>query len=166
MYITESVNIPDELERQLKRDRLVLFVGAGVSVPSGLPGFFGLAAELAGQSGHLSPAKKDADRLDYFIGRLSDDHFNTHEITKKIFQEKQPAANSEHAAVMALATACKTPRIITTNYDNLLAEAADEQGLDYGEQYFAPALPLGRDFKGLVHLHGSILRPSKIWCLM
>ena len=62
---------------------------------------------------------------------------------------------------MALATACKTPRIITTNYDNLLAEAADEQGLDYGEQYFAPALPLGRDFKGLVHLHGSILRPSK-----
>lgn len=161
MYITESVNIPDELERQLKRDRLVLFVGAGVSVPSGLPGFFGLAAELAGQSGHLSPAKKDADRLDYFIGRLSDDHFNTHEITKKIFQEKQPAANSEHAAVMALATACKTPRIITTNYDNLLAEAADEQGLDYGEQYFAPALPLGRDFKGLVHLHGSILRPSK-----
>lgn len=58
MYITESVNIPDELERQLKRDRLVLFVGAGVSVPSGLPGFFGLAAELAGQSGHLSPAKR------------------------------------------------------------------------------------------------------------
>lgn len=79
MYVTESVNIPEELERQLKRDRLVLFVGAGVSVPSGLPGFFGLAAELAGQSGHLSPAKKDADRLDYFIGRLSDDHFNTHE---------------------------------------------------------------------------------------
>lgn len=116
MYVTESVNIPEELERQLKRDRLVLFVGAGVSVPSGLPGFFGLAAELAGQSGHLSPAKKDADRLDYFIGRLSDDHFNTHEITKKIFQEKQPAANSEHAAVMALATACKTPRIIQLNH--------------------------------------------------
>ena len=59
MYITESVNIPDELERQLKRDRLVLFVGAGVSIPSGLPSFFGLATELAGQSGHLFPAKKD-----------------------------------------------------------------------------------------------------------
>lgn len=115
MYITESVNIPDELERQLKRDRLVLFVGAGVSIPSGLPSFFGLATELAGQSGHLFPAKKDADRLDYFIGRLSDDHFNAHEITKKIFQEKQPAANSEHAAVMALATACKTPRIMITS---------------------------------------------------
>ena len=110
MYVTESVNIPEELERQLKRDRLVLFVGAGVSVPSGLPGFFGLAAELAGQSGHLSPAKKDADRLDYFIGRLSDDHFNTHEITKKIFQEKQPAANSEHAAVMALLSALHLQR--------------------------------------------------------
>lgn len=161
MYVTESVNIPDELERQLRRDRLVLFVGAGVSVPSGLPSFFGLATELAGQSGHLPPTKKDADRLDYFIGRLSDDHFNAHEITKKIFQEKQPTANSEHAAIMALATACKTPRIITTNYDNLLAEAADEKGFDYGEQYFAPALPLGRDFKGLVHLHGSLLKPSK-----
>ena len=155
MYVTESVNIPDELERQLKRDRLVLFVGAGVSIPSELPSFFGLATELAGQSGHTSPTEKDADRLDYFIGRLSDDHFNAHEITKKIFQEKQPTASSEHKAVMALAAACKTPRIITTNYDNLLAEASDGQGLDYGEQYFAPALPLGRDFKGLVHLHGS-----------
>lgn len=40
MYVTESVNIPDELERQLKRDRLVLFVGAGVSIPSELPSFF------------------------------------------------------------------------------------------------------------------------------
>lgn len=62
---------------------------------------------------------------------------------------------------MALATACKTPRIITTNYDNLLAEAADEQGLDYGEQYFAPALLSDVICVRLVHLHGSILRPSK-----
>lgn len=88
MYVTESVNIPDELERQLKRDRLVLFVGAGVSIPSELPSFFGLATELAGQSGHTSPTEKDADRLDYFIGRLSDDHFNAHEITKKDFSRE------------------------------------------------------------------------------
>ena len=59
MYITESVNIPDELERQLKRDRLVLFVGAGVSVPSGLPGFFGLAAELAGRAATCPLPKKE-----------------------------------------------------------------------------------------------------------
>ena len=33
MYVTEFVNIPEELERQLKRDRLVLFVGAGAPFP-------------------------------------------------------------------------------------------------------------------------------------
>lgn len=161
MYVTEFVNIPEELERQLKRDRLVLFVGAGASIPSGLPSFFTLADRLAEQSAHTGPTKQDADRLDYFIGRLSDNHFNAHERTKDLFSEKQPTFNDEHKAIMSLASACKTPRIITTNYDNLLAQAAQANHFDYGEQYFAPALPLGRDFKGLVHLHGSILKSSK-----
>lgn len=89
MYVTESVNIPEELERQLKRDRLVLFVGAGVSVPSGLPGFR-TRCRTSWAERPLVPLPKDADRLDYFIGRLSDDHFNTHEITKRFFKRNSP----------------------------------------------------------------------------
>lgn len=58
MYVTESVNIPEELERQLKRDRLVLFVGAGVSVPSGLPGFFRTRCRTSWAERPLVPCQK------------------------------------------------------------------------------------------------------------
>ena len=62
---------------------------------------------------------------------------------------------------MRLATCGKAVRIVTTNFDNHLSDAAKEIGLDLGDQWIGPALPLGRDFQGIVHLHGSLTRDHK-----
>ncbi|MCR6711200.1 MAG: SIR2 family protein [Demequina sp.] len=48
---------------------------------------------------------------------------------------------------------------MTTNYDDHLATAARDDGLGELETWCAPAVPLGHNFSGLVHLHGSITRP-------
>lgn len=61
MYVTESVNIPEELERQLKRDRLVLFVGAGIR--SSDFQVFRTRCRTSWAERPLVPCQKDADRL-------------------------------------------------------------------------------------------------------
>jgi SIR2-like domain len=48
-------------------------------------------------------------------------------------------------------------RLVTTNFDNHFAAAAAEMWAGENPEIFAaPALPIGGDFLGLVHLHGSV----------
>ena len=51
--------------------------------------------------------------------------------------------------------------MVTTNYDDHLASAAGSGSITVPDTWYAPALPLGRDFAGLVHLHGSVRRPKE-----
>ncbi|MEA5117346.1 MAG: SIR2 family protein, partial [Propionicimonas sp.] len=52
--------------------------------------------------------------------------------------------------------------MVTTNFDDHLWAAADAVQLKL-DRWVAPALPLGDDFLGIVHLHGSVLRqPSSL----
>ena len=57
-------------------------------------------------------------------------------------------------AIAGLTAAYPAPRIVTTNYDRHLTSAATALSLDL-DVYEAPALPVGDDFEGIVHLHGS-----------
>jgi hypothetical protein len=56
---------------------------------------------------------------------------------------------------MRLAGAHPSPRVVTTNYDRHLTLAGATLGLEL-PVYEAPALPVGDDFEGIVHLHGSL----------
>ena len=49
---------------------------------------------------------------------------------------------------------------VTTNFDTLFEEAAKEILPASPGVFVAPALPLGRLFNGIVHVHGSIDRPN------
>jgi hypothetical protein len=49
-------------------------------------------------------------------------------------------------------------RIVTTNFDTHLSAAAEARYGPAIETFSAPALPLGRDFRGIVYLHGSLPR--------
>lgn len=71
--------------------------------------------------------------------------------------QSRPSAN--HLALARFATAAGAP-IVTTNYDVHIEAAAAEMALSLGEVYCGPALPLGREVRGLVHLHGSVSRPA------
>ena len=71
--------------------------------------------------------------------------------------ESQP--NELHGAIVGLATASPTPRIVTTNYDRHLSTLLPS-GID---EFEAPALPRGNDFRGLVYVHGSVRQhPSRL----
>ena len=51
-------------------------------------------------------------------------------------------------------------RIVTTNFDQLF-EQASKDVLDSSPEVFqAPALPMGNDFNGIVHVHGAVIHPG------
>ena len=47
-------------------------------------------------------------------------------------------------------------RLVTTNFDLLFEQAADIVCDASPEVFRAPALPLGNEFEGIVHVHGSV----------
>jgi hypothetical protein len=166
VWITGDVDLPTQVVEALADDKLVLFVGAGASLnsPSDLP----LFNELAEQIADLASEPFDGDiAADVFLGRLSErtSVFDVHRHAKEIVANVKSKPNRVHDALVRLAVTSSTPRIITTNYDDHLAQAAAAAGIDLHDRFNAPALPLGRSFGGLVHLHGTVNRSEKEFVL-
>lgn len=161
VWMTSDVAIPRPLLDALNEGRLVLFVGAGASVaaPSNLPLFDALARNLA----ELAHADYDPElAIDSFLGSLPSD-FDTHTQTKNLLSLGESRPNSTHDAITRLAGSRGPLRIVTTNFDDHLAESASLQEISIPERWDGPALPIGDDFAGLVHLHGSVLgEPNRL----
>ncbi|MGH2614366.1 MAG: SIR2 family protein, partial [Thermomicrobiales bacterium] len=157
VWITGDVNLPAELLEAHADGLLVLFVGAGASMgdPSNLPSFRELARQLADAA--RVPFDEDM-ALDLFLGSMPED-FETHAQARRIIERPDSTFNSTHTALVRLASALGRPRIVTTNFDNHLTTASATSLLPEGDFWVGPALPLGDDFSGIVHLHGSVLRP-------
>lgn len=158
MRLTEHVNIPNELLAAARDGRLVLFVGAGVSInaPSSLPLYNGLARSIAAD---LGEEFNESISADVFLGQLSNTHPLIREQAKAIIASPTSQPNSNHRALARLAAALRAP-VVSTNYDGHIEAAAAEESLCLGDRYVAPALPLGRSFSGVVYLHGSTSRPA------
>lgn len=157
MWITGDVNLPAELLEAHADGKFVLFVGAGASIgaPSNLPSF----SELARQLAKAARVPFDEDMaLDLFLGSMPSD-FDTHAQARRLIARPDSSFNPIHAALARLASAPGSPRIVTTNFDSHIAAASTAAHLPEGDVWVGPALPLGDDFFGIVHLHGSVLRP-------
>ena len=162
MRITDEVDIPNELIESATNGSLVLFVGAGASInkPSRLPLFDALAAFVAELNGVELDRRVNAD---VFLGRLDESHPFVREQVRDRISEPTSQPNDIHRGIVRLASATNTFRVVTTNYDEHLTTAATELGIDVGEVFNGPAVPLGHDFSGIVHLHGAISRsPSQL----
>ncbi|WP_332603601.1 SIR2 family protein [Arthrobacter sp. S2(2024)] len=156
MWITPDVNIPNGLLEAHRENRLVVFAGAGVSVdqPSGLPLFERLAHCIGEQTGHV-PSEIQLKNPDRFLGDLSE-HTDVHRLASNIIGKDSSSPNALHHAILRLTTAGDgNPRIVTTNYDLHLSTAADLEEIRL-QRFDGPALPMGNDFSGIVHLHGSL----------
>ena len=153
-----GIDFPRPLLDALKDNQLVVFAGAGVSMPepAGLPSFRQLAEEVALGSGETAEQDEAEDR---FLGRLYDKDQQVHFQTAQILQEKSPRPSCLHHDLTALYRNFECLRIVTTNFDTLFEEAAKEKFGSLPEVFQAPALPLGTDFSGIVHVHGSIHKP-------
>jgi hypothetical protein len=154
-----DVDLPQMVIDAQKRGELVLFAGAGVSMdaPSSYPNFLDLATELGGPAYPI----EDHELIDRYLGRLVEKGIPVHERVKTRLSDPASRPNHLHESIVRLFGSIDAIRIVTTNFDNHFLGAAQTVFGSGPEVYRAPALPLGDDFKGIVHLHGSVLDDAK-----
>lgn len=156
-----EVDVPDELVEAATEGKLVLFVGAGASLdePSGLPDFANLVRDVGARANNV-PTDRDLERPDVFLGDLADLEIDVHRLVANAINKPGSQPNRLHEAIIDLARVHPNPRVVTTNYDLHLERAGRSKGLD-PDVYRAPALPVGDDFTGIVHLHGALDQPAR-----
>ena len=155
-----KVDFPNPVLDALKENRLVIFAGAGVSMPppSSYPGFNELANRIGGE---LYP-RRPHEGIDRFLGRLCDRGVAVHAQVRDILSSPDSHPNELHHSLVSLFREPSDIRVVTTNFDRHFTTAAQSRfkGIDFDISY-APALPLGDDFGGVVYLHGSVEKHSK-----
>ncbi len=156
-----GIDFPQPLLNALRDSRLVVFAGAGVSMgdPASLPSFKTLAREIAQGTGKSMDGHEPEDR---FLGRLQHQGVNIHERAVEVLSKDSSKPTCLHRNLLRLYSTSQAVRIVTTNFDTLFEQAAEAvDGMcDPGPQIFkAPALPLGTEFNGIVHVHGALDHP-------
>jgi hypothetical protein len=169
-WVTEETEIPSELMQAITQNNLVLFVGAGASMgsPSNLPSFYDLVKQICIKTKHsefLTSEKRKLKRrasergLDSILGAIADSMGKTgntlHDEIYQILSEPRDT-NNTHQAIINLAAAVESFRVVTTNQDTLLEKENLYQRIKRPSVFDAPALPEGDNFTGIVNLHGSI----------
>ena len=94
-----EIDFPNSLLDAQERGELVIFAGAGVSIPppSNLPDFKELAIDLADGTATLD----DGEPLDRFLGRLSED-LNIHKRTCERLCQPGSEPNPLHLSTLKL----------------------------------------------------------------
>ena len=155
MWIRE-VDFPDTLLDAQKNGTLVIFAGAGVSVPppSNYPNFIDLADQIAG--GSIVQAKNEP--IDHFLGRVAAEGGKVHQRAYDILSAASSKPNPLHFDLLRLFPSASQTRLVTTNFDThfTVAAATVFGDTDPVEIFRAPALPLGHQFHGIVYLHGCV----------
>ncbi len=151
-----EIDFPDDLLKAISDDQLVVFAGAGVSIgePANLPSFDQLANQIA--TGH-SLVRNQEQTVDVFLGQLRHAGVKVHELACKHLSSPDILPTPLHKDLLRLFVNPKKVRVVTTNFDQLFQKAANDIWHSIPEVFRAPALPLGRNFNGIVHLHGSVV---------
>ena len=160
MKIAE-IDFPSSLLSALRDGELVIFAGAGVSIgePANLPNFKTLATKIA--EGHAEKLEKD-ETEDRFLGRLQREGVKVHEQAARVIPWDDAEPTNLHKNLLRLYKKNENIRIVTTNFDLLFEKAAKELLNTVPEVFRAPALPLGRKFNGIVHIHGALTNPEEL----
>lgn len=160
MKIAE-IDFPMDLLNALRDGKLVIFAGAGVSMgkPARLPNFEQLAQMIAAGTGE---ALQDGETIDRFLGRLQHGHVRVHERAAEILSPDGLEPTELHRNLLRLYPDAGPVYVVTTNFDSLFEQAMEDAFGSRPEVFRAPALPLGRQFNGIVHLHGAVSTPSEM----
>ena len=129
--------------------------------PACLPDFRTLADSIAKGSGET---RFDGETDDAFLGRLHNAGVHVHDRAARLLQTNRcgnpPSATCLHRDLVRLYPEADKVRIVTTNFDLLFDAAARGLFDEQPDLFKAPALPLGREFNGIVHVHGRLDRPQ------
>lgn len=150
-----SIEFDDQILDALRDDKLVVFAGAGVSMgpPSNLASFRKLTSDIAQGTGF-----EPTEPLDRFLGQLHHQNVKVHERAAHLLSPRISAPNILHQNLLQLFRTVERVRLVTTNFDLHFETAANTVFGSSPEVYRAPALPLGYDFTGIVHVHGTLPR--------
>ena len=154
-----DIEFPTPLLNALRDGKLVVFAGAGVSrgEPACLPDFKSLANTIAKGTGK---SLEDAEPDD-FLGKLQDDAVKVHARAAEELSGEYLKATELHWNLLRLYPDAGPVRIVTTNFDLLFEQAAGILKVK-PEVFRAPALPLGDQFNGIVHVHGAVSHPDEM----
>lgn len=159
-----TTNLPAELSESLRKQELVFFIGAGLSVGAGLPGWSALVRPWAEAVGARWPQHES-------------DLTASHLLAVAQFYENQRGRNT---LIRALRTALKTTTVkptsvhhllatlpsmvnFTTNYDNLLEDALEASGQSINVIVTEPELAFWSETQAqIVKLCGDLRRPDSI----
>ena len=156
-----KIDFPKSLLNALRDDKLVVFAGAGVSkgAPACLPGFAELADMIAKGTGETLQEREPIDR---FLGRLQHAEVKVHALAAEVLSQEGLEATELHRDLLRLYSDAAQARIVTTNFDLLFEQASEVVFDDKPEVFRAPALPLGHQFSGIVHVHGAVSHPNEV----
>lgn len=157
-----GAKLPSDLLLAQRTGNLVVFVGAGVSMgpPSNLPSFPRLVERIADGTGE---ARDENEAEDRFLGRLKKNKVRVHERAAEILDDPKSMPAPIHHDLLRLFPEASAIKLVTTNFDRHFTTAASQLFASPVETSFAPALPLGDDFEGLVYVHGSVMkRPEQL----
>ena len=176
----DNVDIDEKLINYLEKGELAIFVGAGVSAQAYpnqkkktyYPTFRGLVYEIAKRIG--KKLSDEEERLlkqgfsDRILGMWDRDEGNIHSIAAEILRENEDGQRIVlHQAIIRLFPEGTEPRIVTTNFDDLLVRARNAEGFESDPRwqiYEAPSLPpANKDrFEGICFLHGRVNYPKEM----
>jgi len=154
-----AIEFDDGILDALRQDRLVVFAGAGVSMgpPSSLASFWKLTCDIAQGTG-LAPTEP----LDRFLGQLQHRNIAVHDRAGELLSPAESAPNALHHDLLRMFRTRERVRLVTTNFDLHFETAATALFGVVPDVYRAPALPLGYDFSGIVHVHGALPRARDV----
>src|SRR5439155_292914 len=172
IFTDDGVNLPERLLESLVSDRLVVFVGAGVSMrayraqalDSYYPGFKELTRVIAQRLSRVLTKTEEGylknGDIDRVLGEWDDQRCDVRSHAAIILQANEAGQRLElHRAIIRLFASNPTPRVVTTNFDHLLIRALEAEGFQTGVKWsvsIAPALPPVRRFSGICYLHGRV----------
>ena len=166
-FVTGGPDIPERLLQAHEDGQVVLFCGAGISYPAGLPTFSCLVGKLYTAMGiDPDPVEESAikaGQYDTAVGlleeRVSDGRQTVRKTMVSILTPNLDAQNAmaTHEALLTLGENRKRhTRLITTNFDRLFEEVISKKALRV-KRSRAPLLPVPKkSWKGLVYLHGLL----------
>lgn len=148
-FVEESKKI---INKASINNKLVIFVGAGVSMNSGYPSWTNLITEFANGLGLNISQLSDDDYLKipqyYYNLRKEKEYYDV--VLNKFDINAKP--NKIHELMLEL----NPNHIITTNYDDLIERACNKKGLFFDVVAKDKDLPYSINNKMIIKMHGSL----------
>jgi hypothetical protein len=154
-----------ELKRNLKSGNVIAFVGAGLSVGAGLPGWYDLIKELAQQIDYeLPPAQWATSESLIDAAQAFVNERNLNSLIMFLEKKLDTTGKSPTAAHLALA-GLPISFVFTGNYDDLLEKAYEKIGKRVKavvQESSIPSMLKAPNVVNLIKLYGDLDQPDTI----